>query len=441
MKRTLIALAVGSAFAAPAAYADVTLSGSINAGPAWVKTNDGSSGAANSIRSTVGATTGNTTGQTTDGINTNYSNITIGSMEDLGGGLKLDFAYQFTANFQNTSSSPTTRNSHIGLVGDTWGGVWIGTNENLYERYYYTVDPLDGAAGMGGNLQMLGSPGYGTVFDNPGAGGVLGNGAGPRGTAGFYRRTDHTVWYDSPSWGGFTFGAYTTLHAYKTGNTNLSNPSIWGVGGKYVGPSVPIQAWVAYERHKDLKGLAVITGAPAAGGGAAFPNAVGPGISPFTGSIGQSAGGPTSTKDQGIQAGVGYTIGDIFIFGNFEALKYKADPWVGATIFDIVEYKRNAFSVGLKWNVPTGYVGAQFIKAFNGNCTSVGTGCGASQTGGEMVGAGYYHTLSKQTQAYLMATWIGNDDLNQYNTAGGVSAVNRLGATVFGVTVGLKHSF
>jgi anthranilate/para-aminobenzoate synthase component II len=41
----------------------------------------------------------------------------------------------------------------------------------------------------------------------------------------------------------------------------------------------------------------------------------------------------------------------------------------------------------------------------------------------------------------MITTWIGNDDLNQYNTAGGVSAVNRLGASVFGATTGLKHSF
>ena len=418
MKKTLIALAVGSVFAAPAAYADVTLSGSINAGPAWVKTNDGSSGKSNSIRSTVGATQGQVSGQTTDGINTNYTNITIGSMEDLGGGLKLDFAYQMTANFQSVSSSPQNRNSHIGLVGDSWGGVWIGTNENLYERYFYTVDPLDGAAGMGGNLQMFGSPGYGTVFDAPGA--------ALRGTAGFYRRTDHTVWYDSPNWGGFTFGAYTTLNAYKTGNTALSNPGVWGVGGKYVGPSVPIQAWVAYERHKDLDGLAVITGVT----GAAFGNA--------TGSVGQSTA-PNSTKDQGLQVGVGYTIGDIFLFAQYEGLKYKADGLSAPT--DLIEYKRNAWGLGMKWNIPTGYVGAQFIKANNGSCQTVAGGCNASDTGAEMVGIGYYHTLSKQTQTYIMGTWIGNDDLNQYNTAGGVGAVNRLGASILGVTIGLKHSF
>ena len=179
-------------------------------------------------------------------------------MEDLGGGLKLDFAYQFTANFQSVTASPQNRNSHIGLVGDSWGGVWIGTNENLYERYFYTVDPLDGAAGMGGNLQMFGTPGYGQVFDAPGAR------PWRRTThADFYRRTDQTVWYDSPNWGGFTFGAYTTLNAYKTGNTALSNPNVWGVGGKYVGPTVPIQAWVAYERHKDLDGLGQITGSNA----------------------------------------------------------------------------------------------------------------------------------------------------------------------------------
>ena len=57
------------------------------------------------------------------------------------------------------------------------------------------------------------------------------------------------------------------------------------------------------------------------------------------------------------------------------------------------------------------------------------------------VGLGYYHTLSKQTQAYIMATWIGNDDLNQYNLAGGISATPALGASIFAATVGLKHSF
>jgi predicted porin len=135
MKRTLIALAVGSAFAVPAAYADVTISGSINAGPAYVHQGTGSNGASNGIVSTdlsgAGAplTTTGQAGVSSTGINTNYSNVTIASLEDLGGGLKLDFAYQLQANFQNTANGAFNRNSHIGLVSDSWGGVWYGTNE------------------------------------------------------------------------------------------------------------------------------------------------------------------------------------------------------------------------------------------------------------------------------------------------------------------------
>jgi predicted porin len=395
LKRTAIALAVGAAFAAPAAFADVTLSGSINAGPAIVKSGDGSVNATNSIAAT-GATAQQ--GLTRTGINTNYSNITIGSMEDLGGGLKLDFGYQFTANFQAVNSSPSNRNSHIGLTSDSWGGVWYGTNENLYERYYYTVDPLDGAAGVGGNLAVLGSPGYGSVFD-------AGNGGG----ADFYRRTDHTVWYDSPNWGGFTFGAYTTLTANKTAN---SNPRIWGFGGKWVGPSIPLQLWAAYEKHNDLNGLNVITG---------------------------TAGGASSTKDHGIQVGVGYTVGDAFIFANWEQLKYDADGLAGATVN---EYKRNAFSIGLKWNLPTGYIGAQYMQAQSGKCAMAdGSACDASNSGAKVIGLGYYHTLSKQTMAYVMGQYNNNDDLNYYGVPGGVGVPTNLGANVYALTIGLKHSF
>jgi predicted porin len=411
MKKSLIALAVGAAFAAPAAYADVTLSGSINMGPAFIHAGDGSTNQANSISST-GAVAAK--GQSTVGINANYSNVTIGSMEDLGGGLKLDFAYQITAP-TNGNVNVQNRNSHIGLVGDSWGGVWWGSNEQLYERYYYTVDPLDGAAGMGGNLQMLGTPGYGVVFDAP-------NGAGAYGpatpNAGFYRRVEDALWYDSPNWNGFTFGVYTMLPAFKstTPAGNTLNPSIYGGGAKYVSPAIPIQAWIAYEHHKDFFGLNAVTGL---------------------------ANG-TNSSDHGIQVGVGYTLGDIFAYINFEQLKYSNDGLAGPTVN---EYKRNAGSIGVKWNIPTGYVGGQFIKANNGSCTMAdGSGCNADKTGGYMFGIGYYHTLSKQTQAYIMGTYVNNDELQKYSLAGGGSnagpgVAGGLGSKIYGATIGLKHSF
>jgi len=168
--------------------------------------------------------------------------------------------------------------------------------------------------------------------------------------------------------------------------------------------------------HKDLDGLAVIT----------------------AGGVGQSAL-PSSTSDKGIEVGGGYTLGDVFLFATFEQLKYNADGLTAAT--DITEYKRNAWSLGLKWNVATGYIGAQYIQAMNATCENVGGNCNADKTGAKMVGLGYYHTLSKQTQAYIMASYIKNDDLQSYGFAGGTGVPTNLGAHVEGVTVGLKHSF
>jgi len=403
MRKTLLALAVGAAFIAPSAFADVTISGSINMAVEYLDVGD----ADNNPAGPAGD------GISNFGVSSNYSNVTISSVDDLGGGLKLDFAYQITAPTSSVGGV-SNRNSHIGLVSDSWGGVWYGSNENMYERYYYTVDPLDGAAGIGGNLAVLGSPGYGQVFD-------AGNGLNGVGSAEFYRRTDHTVWYDSPNWGGFTFGAYTTLSAAKQNGPNSvanpGNPRVWGLGGKWVGPTIPLQVWAAYEKHNDLYGLQVITG---------------------------TAGAATSTKDHGIQLGVGYTLGDIFLFANWEQLKYEADGLAGATVN---EYKRNAWSVGLKWNLPTGYIGAQYMQAQSGKCAMAdGSACDASNSGAKVIGLGYYHTLSKQTQAYVMATYIKNGDLQSYLPAGGGTNVGtgvgvNLGANIWGATVGLKHSF
>ncbi|HXX11786.1 MAG TPA: porin [Burkholderiales bacterium] len=471
MKKTLIALAVGSAFAAPAAYADVTLSGSINAGPAVVKTGDGSTNAVNSLNSTGAVAAA---GATQSGINTNYSNITIGSLEDLGGGLKLDFAYQLQANFQSSQNVAQNRNSHIGLVGDSWGGIWYGTNEMLYESYYYTVDPLDGAAGIGGNLQMLGTPGYGRVFDNPGAdpsacGGAAAvkvagittspppaaagiassSGVAGSGCAGFYRRDSNALWYNSPNFNGFSGGVYATLpmSAVSSGASvsggatsgGAINPWLWGIGAKYVGPSMPLQAWAAYEQHHDMFGFGAISGNSFATTGALAGQFHGGGwIS--------SGGSADSSKDYGVQLGVGYTFGDIFAFVNFEQLKYQddIDPVFGG---NTATYKRNAWSIGAKWNVATGYVGGQFINALNASCdgniaaisNASGTSCG--DTSAWMIGLGYYHTLSKQTQAYIMGSYTHNAALNLYSTAGGITPGGPLGATVTALTVGLKHSF
>jgi len=395
MKKTLMALAVGAAFAAPAAYADVTISGAINMGVAYLNVGNAS---------TAG---GSLDGTSNFGVTSNYTNVTISSLEDLGGGLKLDFAAQIAWDTKSVNTL-SNRNSHIGLVGESWGGVWIGSNENIYERYFYTIDPLDGAAGLGGNLQMLGTPG-GAVFT------TCGQSAGDLSSCGYtwYRRDEQTIWYDSPNFNGFTFGVVWQTNYAKDPGTS-TNPNMYQLGVKYVGTGMPLEAWFAYGNRKDQFGLI---------------------------NAGLTTGGTTS-KDTAWHTGVAYTLGDVKIFGGYEDLKYKVENVALAT--DVSEYKRDAWYIGLKWNLASGYVGAQWIQALKAKAQlgSTGSTDTVADTGANMIGLGYYHNMSKQTQAYVMGTWIDNGNSANYQTAGiGNASSGNLGSTQWGLTVGMKHSF
>jgi len=417
MKKTMMALAVGAAFAAPAAHADVTLSGAINMGIEYV---DVGSGTNTTVTNGIRAGSGGVS-EGTFGVATNYSNITITSVDDLGGGLKLDFAFQLVAPTAS-NSDVANRNSHIGLVSESWGGVWYGSNENIYERYFYSIDPLDGAQGLGGNLQIMGNPGAGSVFSAQ-----TGAPQGNNGSATFYRRDEQAIWYDSPNFSGFTFGAAIGTTFAKDANGLKQDPWMWQLGVKYVGTSFPLQAWGAYVNHKDYFGLNDITG---------NTNTVN--------AANTNAG--LDSNDRAMQLGVGYTLGDIFIFANYEMLKYKNNGVTttgGGGANPVTEYSRDAWGIGMKWNLASGYIGAQYISALDGDAKCLVTGCTANDTGASMIGLGYYHTMSKQTQVYVLGSWLGNDDLANYQTAGtgnAASGVN-VGADYTGIGVGIKHSF
>ncbi|MGQ0580265.1 MAG: porin, partial [Betaproteobacteria bacterium] len=147
MKKSLIAAAVAGLFAAPAAMAEVTISGAINLGIEFADSSD-----------VVG-----TPGLSKDFLNANYSNINIGSTDDIGNGNKIIFNYQLVVD-PATFGNPVNRNSYLGIAG-SWGAFKMGANENVYERHMYQADPLDGAVGPGGNLMILGTPGAGTAFE------------------------------------------------------------------------------------------------------------------------------------------------------------------------------------------------------------------------------------------------------------------------------------
>ena len=409
MKKSLIAVAVASAFVAPAAMAEVTLSGAINLGIELSKSS--------------GATNG-TSSLTKTQLNSNYSHVDLESVDDIGGGNKVIFHYQLIAAPQSTGVDNTNRNSFLGIAG-SWGAFKMGTNENVYERMMYTADPLDGALGPGGNLMILGTPGANAAFQagqgscgpavggaftfDPVTGTAIANpnaGKGSGGCVDFYRRTDHTIWYESPNWSGFSFEVDYTLSAFKSRDTsgNTTDPKVLSIGGKFQPDGAPFYVDLSYEKHDDMFGA----------------NALG-------------AVGGTSSKDTGIQLGVGYMIGDLGLHARYERLKYETDGTLATTPFS--EWKRNAYWFGVKYNLPTGYIGAELGIAQNGK-TNNGT---ADDTGANMFGIGYFHNLSKQSQLQFIYGRTDNDDNATYTQA--AAPLTAAGATHQVFHVGIKHTY
>lgn len=410
MNKKLLVLAIAGALVAPAAMADVTISGTINMGPVWGSSTDGTSSAAgNSITGALGAITTATDarlGYSNTGLTSNYSNVNLNSTEDIGDGNKVVFNAQL--DFSNTGSTVhdtdgalRQRNTFMGFEGG-WGSLRLGINEHIYERYMYQSDVLDGAAGIGGNLQMLGTPGGG-VFDARNQG----NCSATSGCSGFYRRTSNSIWYDSPDIGGFTFGIATTLNAYQ-GQKADTKPGVLSMGGQFKPADMPFFVNIAYERHKDMFGLNAYTG--------------------------QTTG--TSSTDTGFQVGGGVNVGDLGLFARFEMLKYKTE---GQTT-GLGEYKRDAIWLGAKYALPTGYVALQIGMANDGKCSNVNGGaCNASDTGSTMLSGGYAHNLSKQTQLLFIGSLTNNDQYANYINIG--SPVSARGSDGKSIALLIKHSF
>ncbi len=417
MKKSLVALAVAGAFAAPA-FADVTISGAINVGPMFTSDGDGSTSVAVNSPFTAGCSApcsvGNGKGFSQSNLANNYSNFNIASVDDIGGGNQVVLNIQTAVGLGETSSTLGNRNSYLGVKGG-WGGLYWGTNENIYEQYMYESDPLDGAVGLGGNLSLLGTPGANTVFDVD------------QGTsdAGFYRRTSNTIWYASPNWSGFSFGAAATLDAKRTllttpftAVTFVANPRVYSFGAQYKPDGGPFFVNIGYERHTDLFGINAIQAAGNPGFG--FTDA-------------------TDSKDTGLQIGGGFNIGDFGITLRWETLEYKGNSPVTG---DLTKYDRDALWAGFKLNLASGYLGAEIGQAQEANCTRVGLACNGDGTGATLFGIGYFHNLSKQSQLQFIYANINNGDAATYVFAGGPNAANNVnGASHNGVYASIKHVF
>jgi predicted porin len=375
MKKSLIAVAVAGLFVAPAAMADVTISGAINIGIAHIDS-DGPPGGPS--------------GEARQSLATNYSNMNVSSVDDIGNGNKVILNIQFDLGALNNTSSFNNRNSYLGIQGG-WGSFKMGTNENVYERWAYESDPLDGAMGMGGNIQMLGQTGLAGSdwFD-------VGNGQAGGDVGSFWRRTHHTIWYNSPNFGGFTFEVDQTLSAFKTGGAGGTDPTITSAGVQFKPEGGVFFVNVGYEMHKEN-------------------------TADFAGLIG------VVHDATGMSVGGGFAFGPFLITARVEQLEWE--DTIGGKL------ERDHMWAGLKWTLPSGYFGAEV-----GMAGELGTPTG-DQPNSEamMIGVGYFHNLSKQSQLYFVGTMIDNDDNANYGIGAGTGSTSS--GDQMGLTVGMKHTF
>lgn len=441
MKKHLLMAAMACVPAMPAS-AEVTISGKVYVGPYFSTSTAAASGEPAPTNQITEINNQNPERYkqafSKEGITSSDSLINLNASLDIGRGMKVLFQYQLDISETGAALTNTghrretndylfrTGNSYLGIAGP-WGALKLGTNENVYEQYLYEADPLDNSAGLGGNVQMFGSPGYGVVFD-------VGQMEVSReyGQAGFYRRTDQNIWYESPDIKGFSFGAACSLAPFQkeaaTEDPVLgsTSPRVISLGAQYKPSYLPFYVNVAYELHKDLFGTTAI--------------------------LGSTNNGRTSS-DTGLKAQAGLALRLVTVGAIVEKLKYTVDQEKSSYIR---EYQRMAYGLHAKVNLPFGYIGLNAGLAQNGKYRLIDQKPAPGEDDVDesavlhealdskalFFGLGYFHNITEKVQVQVMASLINNGVNASYSLASGATCNQRIpGADHKAIYTGIKYSF
>ncbi|KMN81767.1 hypothetical protein VK98_11655 [Chromobacterium sp. LK11] len=202
MNKTHIALAIAALMPAAAAMADVTIYGEIRGGYEYNKT-----------YSSTFSLDGNNKLQGGSQINDWTSRIGFKGNEDLGNGLKAIWQVENRVHIDGTTGAGSTqdtfatRDSFIGLAGESWGKFRLGRLSNYANDMMEQVDPGYYSDESVGGLGMF------TRLDG---------------------RQNNAVRYDSPNWNGFSFALlYGTDEKRTLTNGSTTNNQTWNLGLSY----------------------------------------------------------------------------------------------------------------------------------------------------------------------------------------------------------------
>jgi predicted porin len=435
MNRKVLVAAVAAAFAAPAAFAQssVTIGGTINiiydSTKAGGATNNGGA-VDNNLKSAD---------RVRDGAG---SNIRFSVIEDLGGGTSA-FVQVETAVIQNSdqrsndlggtgfngasgNAAPVwgNRNTGIGIRSKTAGRFLIG----VWDVHYHESYTYDGGWIPGNSAQS--TLGVTNTFGAASSVGAVAIGG----------RYSNVLRWDSPVWSGFSINAAyarPTDGAPSTAANSVANGKknrVWNIAPQFEYGGFIVN--YSYNQDKDITSGAVNfwTGIPAL-----------------------TIGGNTNWKITGNRIGARYKFANgLGVGGLYDQSKFNvATDAVGVGSTNI---KRHVWGLMGTYDMGNHHFQLTYAKANDwkgsmggtdvGNITvtntaNTGTNTVGNATGAKMWSMGYQYNLSQRTNVSLSYSQIRNDALAAYDFFANSAGMNqaRYGADPKTLGVGLRHTW
>nr|MDP2192138.1 porin [Rhodoferax sp.] len=396
IKKTLLAIAISSTVAVPAALAQsVQIYGKLY--PYLL--NESGSGATpvGTPVATLAATPTGTNGiNGTTGMASGNSRLGFRGQEDLGGGLKAMFQFEGRVSVESGAADLFKRDTFLGLQGG-FGTVKLGNLDTIFKKYGDTI----GILGLGSGTFMSSS----SVLRK--------TGFGTSSASSFHLRRASSFQYESPKLSGFQAGLQFSSNEAKTATRD---PRVISMGVKY--DQGPWYVAVMHEIHDDLFGGS--RNAPTAQSNFPVVNS-------------------TNSKDSATQLTVEYRLDKKHKF-EFDVIRkeYQENATVAGRFGS---YENTAYLLGMenRWTEQW-RTAAQYVKSGAGSCTRIAAACVTDGLDGTKFTFGVGYFLSRRTMLFTSFSQLNNGKSARYSNAD-LGAGPNPGENIRHVALGISHSF
>jgi predicted porin len=399
-KKTILALAVGTAFAAPA-FAQTTGSTIEIYGrvyPAFASFQAKSATATGEIPSNL--VTGQTIGDLKQRFSVDTYNSRVGfrGTEALGGGLSVIWQMEQRVDFDVGTQVWANRDSFLGLRGG-FGTFRMGRFDTIHNDW--------------GNVTNFFGIKSGHFLSSTSL--VTDSGLGPNGQ-GFDVRRSNSLKYETPEFGGFQLGfSYSPDEAKGNPGREGLNTDLWAAAVKWT--SGPFYVSAQYERHNDSFDGSVTSGLPT--------NATTPGARSEDTSMRLSARWQITPNHR--------------IAGDVGQLEYKESGAAAAGRFESRKHVTWQLGWEASWGGPW-RTGLTYAQATDGDCSlSGGVTCSTSGLKSSEVAAAVAYDFSKRTFLYFGYSLLSMGESAFYDNWTNTSPPR--GAELQQWGLGVTHSF